>query len=148
MAPEDEPEGCRLRLDKSATGGGGGGDQRVRTDSTLVRKKEKKKVANKFTDARRNPFVVVGVDADRVALEVEGELAELDVLELVLVQVGPPPDACVDDVRETLPSGHLQTAVERALDGDALAGVRPAGRDRGDEAVQFIPLFLDGTQAS
>ena len=25
MAPEDEPEGCRLRLDKSATGGGGGG---------------------------------------------------------------------------------------------------------------------------
>ena len=52
-------------------------------------------------------LVVVGVDADRVGLEVEGVLAVLDLLQLVLVQVGPPPDAGVDHVREPFPARNL-----------------------------------------
>ena len=58
-------------------------------------------------------LVVVGVDADRVGLEVEGVLAILDLLQLVLVQVGPPPDARVDDVREPLPTRHLKINVKQ-----------------------------------
>ena len=54
-------------------------------------------------------LVVVGVDADRVGLEVEGVLAVLDLLQLVLVQVRPPPDARVDHVREPLPTRNLNS---------------------------------------
>lgn len=91
---------------------------------------------------RNNALIVVRIDADRVALQVEGELAELDVFQLVLVQVGPAPDAGVNDVREALPPRHLQSTVERALNGDALAVVRPVGRDGGDQRVQFVALLL------
>ncbi len=87
-------------------------------------------------------LVVVGVHADGVGLQVERVLAVLDLLELVLVQVGPPPDAGVDDVREALPARHLQAAVERALDGHALRGVRAVRRDRRDQAVQLVALLL------
>ena len=55
---------------------------------------------------------MVGVDADRVGLEVEGVLAVLDLLQLVLVQVRPPPDARVDHVREPLPTRHLYSNKE------------------------------------
>ena len=58
-------------------------------------------------------LVVVGVDADRVGLEVEGVLAILDLLQLVLVQVGPPPYARVDHVREPLPARHLENNVKQ-----------------------------------
>ena len=50
---------------------------------------------------------MVRVDADGVRLEVEGVLAVLDLLQLVLVQVGPPPDAGVDHVREPFPARNL-----------------------------------------
>lgn len=56
---------------------------------------------------------MVGVDADLVLLQVEGILAGLDGTQLVVtVQVWPSPQAAVDDVRETLPVGHLQAAVQ------------------------------------
>ena len=47
-------------------------------------------------------LVVVGVDADRVGLEVEGVLAVLDLLQLVLVEVRPAPNPSVNHVREAL----------------------------------------------
>lgn len=54
-----------------------------------------------------HPLIVVRVDADGVRLEVEGVLAVLDLLQLVLVQVGPPPDAGVDHMREPFPARNL-----------------------------------------
>ena len=45
---------------------------------------------------------MVRVDADGVRLEVEGVLAVLDLLQLVLVQVGPPPNPGVDHVWKPL----------------------------------------------
>lgn len=60
------------------------------------------------TDARgHHSLVMVGVDANIVVLEVKGELAELDVLEFVLVQVWPAPQAGVDDVGEAFSPGDL-----------------------------------------
>lgn len=88
-------------------------------------------------------LIVVRVDAHGVTLEVEGKLAVLDMLQLILVQVRPPPDSCVDHVREPLAPRHLQAAVQSALDGDALAGVGAVGGDGGDERVQFITFFLE-----
>lgn len=91
---------------------------------------------------RHDALVVVRVHADRVALQIEGELAELDVLQLVLVQVRPTPDARVYDVWEALPPRHLQSTVQSALDSDAFAVVRPVGRDGRDQRVQLIALLL------
>lgn len=51
--------------------------------------------------------VVVRIDADVVLLEVEGKLAVLDLLQLVLVQIGPPPDFGVKYVWKELPPGNL-----------------------------------------
>ena len=62
------------------------------------------------TNARGDhPLVVVGVDAHVVVLEVEGVLAELDVLQLVLVEVGPAPQPGVDHVGEAFTPRHLGT---------------------------------------
>lgn len=70
----------------------------------------------RLTDAgRHHPLVVVRVDAHAVILQVEGVLAELDVLQLVLVEVRPAPQPRVDDVRETLPARHLRGAAESQL---------------------------------
>lgn len=55
---------------------------------------------------------MVRVDAHAVILEVEGVLAELDVLQFVLVEVRPAPQPRVNDVRETLPARHLRGAAE------------------------------------
>lgn len=58
-------------------------------------------------------LVVVGVDTDFVLLHVEGELAHLHGAQLVVaVQVGPAPQAAVDDVGEPLPVGHLQPPIQ------------------------------------
>lgn len=66
------------------------------------------------------PLVVVGIHADLVLLHVEGELTQLHGPQLVVaVQVGPSPQAAVDDVGEPLPVGHLQPAIQG-----------PAGMDR------------------
>ena len=40
-------------------------------------------------------------------LEVKSKLAVLDILQLILVQVRPSPDAGIDDVGEALPGCHL-----------------------------------------
>lgn len=58
---------------------------------------------------------MVGVDADFILLEVEGVLAGLDGAQLVVaVQVGPSPQAAVDDMRQTFAVRHLQTPVQRS----------------------------------
>lgn len=59
------------------------------------------------------PLIVVGIHADLVFLHVEGELTQLHGPQLmVAVQVGPPPQAAVDDMGEPLPMGHLQSAIQ------------------------------------
>lgn len=61
-----------------------------------------------LTDAGgHHSLVVVGVDTHVVTLEVKGKLAAFDVLQLVLVQVGPAPQPCVDDVGEAFPPRYL-----------------------------------------
>ena len=62
---------------------------------------------------RLHSLVVVGVDTHFVLFEVEGELAGVDCPQLVVaVQVGPSPQAAVDDVRQALAVGHLETPVQ------------------------------------
>lgn len=59
------------------------------------------------------PLIVVGIHADLVLLHVEGKLTQLHGPQLVVaVQVGPSPQAAVDDMREPLPMGHLQPAIQ------------------------------------
>jgi len=59
-------------------------------------------------DARTDdPLVVVRVHTNRVGFQVESVLAILDLLQLVLVKVGPSPDTSVDHVGKTLPPSHL-----------------------------------------
>lgn len=50
---------------------------------------------------------MIGVDTHIVALEVKGKLAAFDVLQLILMQVGPPPQPCVDNVGETFTPSYL-----------------------------------------
>lgn len=50
---------------------------------------------------------MIRVHADRVAFEIEGELAELDVLQLILVKVWPAPYARVDHVGKAFAPSHL-----------------------------------------
>lgn len=76
---------------------------------------------------------MVRIDAHGVALEVERELAVLDVLQLVFVEVRPTPDARIDDVREALASCDLQSSIQRSLDGDALARMGSVGCDGCDQ---------------
>ena len=53
-------------------------------------------------------LVVVGIHADGVGLEVERVLAVLDLLQLVLMEVGPAPDACIDHVGKPLSPRNLE----------------------------------------
>lgn len=85
---------------------------------------------------------MIRIHANGVALEVERELAVFDVLQLVLVQVGPAPDARVDDVGKALAARDLQAPVERSLYRDALAGMGAVGGDGGDQRVQLVALLL------
>ena len=55
-----------------------------------------------------HPLVVVRVDADAVRLQIKCILTVLYILQLVLVEVGPPPDSGVDYMWESLPCRHLQ----------------------------------------
>lgn len=52
---------------------------------------------------------MIGVDTHIVTLEVKGKLAAFDVLQFILVQVGPAPQARVDNVGEAFPASHLST---------------------------------------
>lgn len=66
------------------------------------------KIAERLTDSwGHHPFIVVGVDAHVVCLEVEGVLAVLHVLQLVLVEIGPAPEACVNHMGETFSPSYL-----------------------------------------
>lgn len=56
-------------------------------------------------------LVVVRVHAHAVRFQIEGELAVLDLLELVLVKVGPSPDPGVDDMRKSFPCGDLEPSI-------------------------------------
>ncbi len=68
-----------------------------------------------FHTWRLHPLVVVGVNADFILLEVEGVLAGLDGTQLVMaVQVGPSPQAAVDDMRKSFAVRNLQTPVQRS----------------------------------
>ena len=51
---------------------------------------------------------MVGVDTHVVVLQVEGVLAELDMLEFVFVEVRPAPQPCINDMRKTFPPRHLR----------------------------------------
>lgn len=97
----------------------------------------------RLTDAWRHyPLVVVGIDAHRVALEVERVLAVLNMLQLILVQVRPSPDACINYVWESLAASDLQTPIQCSLDRDAFAGMRPVRGDGSDQRVQLVSLLL------
>lgn len=62
---------------------------------------------------RLHSLVMVGVDTHFVLLQVEGVLARLHGLQLVVaVQVRPPPQAAVEDVGQTFPMGHLEASVQ------------------------------------
>lgn len=50
---------------------------------------------------------MVRVHTHVVVLQVKGVLAELDVLEFILVEVRPTPQPCIDHMREPLPARHL-----------------------------------------
>jgi len=89
-----------------------------------------------------HPLVVVRVDADAVRLQIKCILTVLYILQLVLVEVGPPPDPGVDYMRESLPCGHLQPPIQRPGDGDALGGLSSARGDGGYQTVQLISLLL------
>lgn len=91
---------------------------------------------------RHDPLVVVGVDTHRVALEVERILAVLNMLQLVLVQVRPSPDARINYMWEPFPASDLQTPIKCPLDRDAFAGMRPVCGDGGDQRVQLVPLLF------
>lgn len=55
---------------------------------------------------------MVGIDADLVLLGVEGELAVVHRPQLVVgLQVGPAPQATVDDVRKTFSVGDLEASI-------------------------------------
>jgi len=85
---------------------------------------------------------VVRVDTNGITFQVESKLAVLYVLQLIFVKIWPPPNASVNDVRKTFPSGNLKATVKGSLYGDTLAGVRPVCGDRSDQTVQLVPLFL------
>ena len=77
-----------------------------------------------------------------VYLEVESKLAVLDIFQLILVQVRPPPYSGVNNVRESLPGGHLESPVQGAGDGDTLGWLSPTSGDGGNEGVQLISLLF------
>ena len=55
-----------------------------------------------------DPLVVVGIHADGVGFQVESVLAILDLLQLVLVKVWPPPDTGIDHMGKPLPTCNLK----------------------------------------
>lgn len=56
---------------------------------------------------RYNPFVVIRIDANRVAFEIERKLTVLDVLQFVLVEIRPAPYASINHMWEALAASNL-----------------------------------------
>lgn len=93
---------CKLQVTKTRSATGGPARSQPDTHARL-----------RIITGRLHSLVVVGVDAHFILLEVEGKLAGIDGPQLVVtVQVGPPPQAAVDDVGQTLTVGHLETPVQ------------------------------------
>ena len=60
-------------------------------------------------------MVKTTLDLTHLVLGVEGVLAEVEGLELVVrLQVRPPPHPAVDDVREALPVRHLWVSITKS----------------------------------
>lgn len=76
---------------------------------------------------------MVGVNTHIVILQVEGVLAELDMLEFILVEVWPAPQPCINHMRKAFPPRHLQPSIQRPLNGDTLAGMNTIGGDGSDK---------------
>ena len=83
---------------------------------------------------------MVGIDTNTVSLQVKCVLTILDILQFVLVKVRPPPYSGVNNVRESLPGGHLESPVQGAGDGDTLGWLSPTSGDGGYQGVQ-LSLF-------
>lgn len=93
-----------------------------------------------------HPLVVVGIDADLVLLEVEGELTGLNGPQLVVaVQVRPPPQAAVNDVGEAFPVRHLQTAVQRPAVGGEEEEKKEEDEKRKEVIVQLAAQPAGGS---
>lgn len=96
-----------------------------------------------LTYARRHhPLIVIGVDTHIVTLEVKGKLAVFDVLQFILMQVRPPPQSGIDYMREPFTPSHLQSSIQRPLNGHTLAGMSAVGGDSCDEGVKLVFFFL------
>lgn len=97
--------------------------------------------ASTGTDSLTGAFyslIVVGVDAHLLLLGAEGKLTAFQRLQFVVaLKVGPAPHAAVDDMRQPLPVGDLQSAVQGAGNGDAVTGLA--------RAAQGLFQFLHGT---
>jgi len=62
------------------------------------------------TNARtHDTLIMIWIDTHVVLLQLKCKLTKFAVFQLILVQVWPTPDACVHNMRKTLPSCHLQT---------------------------------------
>jgi hypothetical protein len=106
-------------------------------------------------DGGLHPLVVVGIDAHLHLLRVEGELADLQRLELVVgLQVRPAPHAAIDHVRQALPVRHLRRYKRhvryRKCCGELLLFNRKSGHDTVPKRnrVGKTRVFLKKTQPS
>lgn len=85
---------------------------------------------------------MIGVDTHIVTLEVKGKLAVFDVLQFILMQVRPPPQPGIDDMREPFTPGHLQPPIKRPLNGHTFAGMGPVGGNSCYKRVQLVFFLL------
>ena len=85
---------------------------------------------------------MVWIDTDTVCLQIECVLAKLQILQLIFVQIWPPPDLGVNNMGESLPGLHLQSAIESPRNGDTFGRLGPAGGDCRYQGVQLVPLLL------
>lgn len=95
-----------------------------------------------------DPLVVVRVDAHLVLFEVEGILTGLNGTQLmVAVEVRPPPQATVNDVRKPLTLGDLQATVQRSGRTENRGSGRSPGSNRAwlEEGLRTLTWFGRGS---
>lgn len=85
---------------------------------------------------------MVRIDANGVAFEIKRELAVLDVLQFVFVEIRPSPYPSVYNVRKALSAGDLQPPVEGPLNRDAFTRMRAVRSYSSYETVQLVSFFL------
>lgn len=69
------------------------------------------KIKDPTNSGGHHPLIMVRVDANRVAFEIERELTVLDVLQFVFVEIWPAPYAGINHMRETFAPCHLVMGV-------------------------------------